>query len=363
MDQRQEHLVAAAEALRTWIHTQRGFWSETAYLELVGSPAPIAPISAPDLSLASIEDSASVETLDGSAMLPPSPFRAWPATVLGGLGSLLRTIAPFVSKVWREAAAIAVILSVAWFLAGQWATWSRGVQAGLAKSKSFITPRPSSGDAGVQPKPAEAPAKRSGTLDLRSTPDGAEVRIDGRSRGVTPLTLDDLAVGSHTLELQVANGTIRKSFVIAPDKTLQLNEAIFSGWLHVSSPIELKVAEKNEAIALDDSNQALLPPGPHEVRLTNRSLGFAEVHRVDIKPGATTSLVIAPSPSHLTLTSSLPADVTIDGEPAGPTPLTDHAIALGSRDITVRSTSGEVKHLTLSVTVKPLVIEVDFSKP
>jgi hypothetical protein len=45
------------------------------------------------------------------------------------------------------------------------------------------------------------PAVESGRLLVRSTPAGAGVMVDGQSRGVTPLTLRELAFGAHTISV------------------------------------------------------------------------------------------------------------------------------------------------------------------
>jgi hypothetical protein len=55
--------------------------------------------------------------------------------------------------------------------------------------------------------------------------------------------------------------------------------------------------------------------------------------------------------------------VLVDGEQVGETPLTNHPIALGTRDIVVRSIAGPERRYTRRVTVAPIQIEVDFSQP
>jgi hypothetical protein len=50
---------------------------------------------------------------------------------------------------------------------------------------------------------SRAPAATTGSLLIDSRPMGAEVTVDGRSIGVTPLTLDDLSPGSHRVVLQI----------------------------------------------------------------------------------------------------------------------------------------------------------------
>ena len=106
----------------------------------------------------------------------------------------------------------------------------------------------------------------------------------------------------------------------------------------------------------------LLAPGQHDLRFESRDLGYQETRTVEVEPGQTTSVSLAPPPSALNVTSSVPAVVLIDGAQVGETPLTGQPIALGTREIIVRSADGERRYTT-KVTVAPVVIEVDFSRP
>jgi hypothetical protein len=69
--------------------------------------------------------------------------------------------------------------------------------AAVSKEK-VSSPEPSAATVARQPA---APAVDSGRLLVRSTPAGAGVVIDGRSRGVTPLDLRKLAFGTHTIKV------------------------------------------------------------------------------------------------------------------------------------------------------------------
>ena len=131
----------------------------------------------------------------------------------------------------------------------------------------------------------------------------------------------------------------------------------------MSAPFEIQISEGRKSITLDDSNQVLLAPGPHDVRFENRALGLREVRHLDIRPGETTAVSLATPVSHLTVTASEPATVAIDGKQVGETPLTEFAVPVGTRDVTVTSASGEVRHQTMTVKVEPAHIDVDFSKP
>ena len=169
-------------------------------------------------------------------------------------------------------------------------------------------------------RPPSTPAARrrtTGSLEITTTPPGAQVIVDGKPRGVTPLTLADLAAGRHIVELKSSAGTVERTVTIAADQTAQLEESIFSGWLAVHSPFDVVISEGNRALTLDDRSQVMLPPGRHQVRVVNRALAYDVVHPVDLKPGETTHLTVNPAPSTLTLTVERDRGVWLDGEKAG----------------------------------------------
>jgi hypothetical protein len=191
---------------------------------------------------------------------------------------------------------------------------------------------------------------------------GVNVAIDGKPRGVTPLTVTDLAAGRHTVELMSSAGTVERTVTIAADQTAQLEESIFSGWLAVHSPFDVVISENNRALRLDDRNQVMLPPGRHQVRVVNRALAYDVVHPVDLKPGDTTHLTVNPPPSTVTLTASETVAVWLDGERVGDTPLTAVPAALGSHDLLVRRANGGERRLTITVTANPFALHIDFSR-
>jgi hypothetical protein len=65
----------------------------------------------------------------------------------------------------------------------------------------------------------------------------------------------------------------------------------------------------------------------------------------------------------LDVTATLPSDVFVDGVRAGATPLSDYPVAIGARDILVRSQDGSAeRRVTLTITVSPARLNVDFSE-
>jgi hypothetical protein len=205
-------------------------------------------------------------------------------------------------------------------------------------------------------------AKTVGRLQVNTEPAGAHVLVDNVSRGVTPLTLDDVPLGVHTVVLESGGGSIKRSVTIKSDEQASLTETIYPGWLKVFAPFEITISEGSKVLRLDDREQVMLPAGPHDIRFENRALGYQETRHVEVQPGITATLSLAVPQSKLTLTTSVPADVIIDGVSAGETPLTDHAIPLGTRDILLKSEAG-FRRLSIVVTAKPVVLNIDLTKP
>ena len=129
-----------------------------------------------------------------------------------------------------------------------------------------------------------------GRLTVKSEPEGARVLVDGRERGVTPLTLDDLTLGSHAVVLQSDQGSVRRTVAVTADDAALVSESIYAGWLKLFAPFELQITEGTRAFVMDEQNQVLLPPGAHQLRFENRALGYNETRAVQIEPGKTTSL-------------------------------------------------------------------------
>jgi len=201
-----------------------------------------------------------------------------------------------------------------------------------------------------------------GRLQVNSEPAGAHVLVDNVPRGVTPLTLDDVTLGTHTVVLQSGTGSVKRSVTVKGDEAATLSENIYAGWIKVLAPFDITIAEGSKLLRLDDRDQVMLSAGPHDIRFENRAFGFTATRHIEVQPGVTTPLSIAAPYTTLTLTTSAPAELLIDGVNVGKTPLVEYPVQIGTRDVQVKSAAGD-KRLSLVATVKPVVVEVDLSKP
>jgi hypothetical protein len=204
--------------------------------------------------------------------------------------------------------------------------------------------------------------KATGGLRLVSDPVGAHVLIDGADRGVTPLTVGDLPVGPHAVVLQGPGGVVQRSVTIEENQTAQISEGIFAGFVAVLSPFDVSVAADGHPLRLDDRNQAMLSPGTHEIRIASRALGYQDTQQVRVEPGKTTVYNVVPPQSAISVSATEPADVWIDGASVGQAPLVGLPVDLGLREVLVKSAAGETRRFTITVTVKPVDLAVDFAK-
>ena len=214
-------------------------------------------------------------------------------------------------------------------------------------------------------KPADArpPAggrKGTGGLVVKTTPAGARVLVDGKARGVTPLTLTDVSPGSHEVALESNAGTIHRTVTVAANETAEIDESIFSGWVAVYAPFEVVISENGRVLRADERNQFLLPPGIHQIRLTNKRLAYDSVQQVEVKPGETIALRLTPNPSTLTVTASEAAEVWLDGARVGETPLNAFPAALGTHDLVVKRTTGGERRFPITIGAQPFSLHVEF---
>ena len=128
----------------------------------------------------------------------------------------------------------------------------------------------------------------------------------------------------------------------------------------VVSPFEVTISAGGQPVPLDTRGRAMLIPGQHRLRFQNSQRGYDETRTVQVRPTESTTVTLFPETT-ISVTSSEPAEVLMDGTRVGDTPY-EGKISLGAHTVTVR-TAGAERQLTVGATSKPVQLEVDFSKP
>jgi hypothetical protein len=183
---------------------------------------------------------------------------------------------------------------------------------------------------------------------------GADVLVDGRRAGVTPL---ELKVGSGTRSIRVVSHEASRPNVTVPDVLLAVEEprapranvdaraadnlraavrAQRSGGVKVSSPFEIHVLEGERLLGSSAEGPVVTTAGRHEFDLVNSSLGYRSRRVVDIKPGQIVTLAVTPANGTVSINAVPWADVWIDGNSLGQTPLGNVSVSLGEHEIVFR---------------------------
>jgi hypothetical protein len=252
------------------------------------------------------------------------------------------------------------------------------------------------GGARVAFRPAVAPIARpaSGTLEIASNPAGVEAFIDGTLRGTTPMVIA-LDPGAHSIELRgvgqprtipitIASGMKVSQYVelsgAAPGVDLApvavrspepvrpaapvvevlptRAAAARTGGVSFTSPVGLQVFEGGARIG-DGRERLELTAGRHELELVNAELGVRIAVGVDVTSGRTSTLTPQLPSGNLSINAVPWAEVWVDGEKVGETPMGNLQVPVGSHDVLLRHPELGERHQAVVVTTKPARLSVD----
>jgi len=202
------------------------------------------------------------------------------------------------------------------------------------------------------------PSTQEGRLLIRSDPPGAAVVVDGRRRGATPLTVEDLAAGAHRVQLASGSVSIDQMVTIEAATTTSLVVPMPSapvataGWVNIGAPIDLQILENGHALGTSAEGPLRLSPGTHRLQLINESLGYHNQEIVAIRAGEMARLRPSLPDGTLHVNAQPWANVWVDGRRIGETPLANIKIALGQHEIRFHHPSfGEqVRQVVVSAT-------------
>ena len=220
---------------------------------------------------------------------------------------------------------------------------------------------PSTAPKKVAPPPPAAGSTTPGQLSITTQPDGIRILLDGKVVGTSPLTLEKVPPGRHVLTLQGAGGSIKRTIKVEPGQPLAVDVPVFSGFVEIGAPFIMEVAEGGKTIGTTD-NPIILGPGRHTLHLQNKDLGYSATQSVDIEPGETTRLPLDPR-GNANINAVPWAEVYIDGEKAGETPLANVKIRLGVREIVFKNPQFPERKVVQNIKGgEPTTITVDFTK-
>ena len=233
-------------------------------------------------------------------------------------------------------------------------------------------------------QPAAEPIRRGGSLRVPG-PAGARVWLDGAPRGTAPLSITDLAPGTHEVRVATNSGDASDRLVVeagsiatfvvstpasrsstprtvVPAKAPPVPESAPPGIIAVALPFEVQIYEDGR-FAGTNSAEVTLPPGPHRLELINKSLGYRAVETVQVESNRATKIPSAPPMGRVSVNALPWAEVFVDGRKIGETPLAQVPIAVGAHEIVFRHPQlGEQSRSVTVTAAEPARLSVDLRK-
>jgi hypothetical protein len=215
-----------------------------------------------------------------------------------------------------------------------------------------------------------------GRLAIASTPAGATILLDGQPKGVAPRELADVSAGEHELMLELTGMRVRQPVTVragttttvavpmtGPGATAVPPPPPTTGSLTVNVPFEMQVFEGERLVGVTGS-RLTLAPGPHDLQVVSETLAFKTALHAEIVAGKATRLPVTLPKGVIHLNAAPWAEVWIDGEKVGETPLGNLPITIGPHEIVFKHPEfGEQHHAATVTAAAPLRLSVDLTKP
>jgi hypothetical protein len=219
--------------------------------------------------------------------------------------------------------------------------------------------------------PKEGPKpSTTGQLHIRTEPAGARVTIDGSLRGTSPITVADLAPGEHSVSLDSDLGSVKQIVSVESGVTASLVVPLasppsgpVSGWISVSTPIEVQILENGQLLGTNRTDRIMVSAGRHDLEFANETLGFRVARTLQVPAGKVFSVSLEAPKGWIALNAIPWAEVWIDGERIGETPIGNQQLTIGSHDVVFRHPDFGEQHHTAIVTLKGATrLSVDLRK-
>ena len=205
-----------------------------------------------------------------------------------------------------------------------------------------------------------------GALLIQTEPSGQIVAVDGVDRGASPLTIEELTPGDHSVVVRSARGTLRRSVAVKAGQTVSLLVAPVApatpapGWLSVQSSSRLELRENGKLLGTTETEQIMLAAGNHDIELVNEAIGYRSRRQVEVLPNQTTTVPVELPFGAISINAQPWAEVWINGERVGETPIANISRRVGTYDVVFRHPEFGERRETINVTLRqPARLGVD----
>jgi hypothetical protein len=208
-----------------------------------------------------------------------------------------------------------------------------------------------------------------GQLQVRTDPPGAKVTLDGRLLGTSPVSADDLTPGSHTIVLENEFRVVTETVTVEAGATAslvvplgQLQSATAPGWVSLVAPVDMQLFENGRLLGTSRGERVVLSTGRHDIEIVNEPLQYRATRTIQVLPGKMSPIKLDWPKGTIALNAIPWADVWIDGEKIGETPIGSVSLPIGPHEIIFRNPElGERKYTTTITAGSPARLSADFT--
>ena len=199
-----------------------------------------------------------------------------------------------------------------------------------------------------------------GQLNVRSETAGAAVTVDGVRRGTAPMIVTDLTPGDHVVELDGNTGLVKQNVTI--ESGVQAALVVPMGRCRGRASIGMTARRDFPSRAADlvrpsassgrvSASESCCPWDAMMSSSSTRRSGF-RVRSVQIVAGRSSSVKVDMPNGTIALNAVPWADVWLDGERIGETPIGNYAVPIGVHDLVLRHPELGEQHHKLTVSLK-----------
>jgi hypothetical protein len=213
--------------------------------------------------------------------------------------------------------------------------------------------------------PATTPAAV-GRLEIVSDPPGARVTVDGFARGVTPVTLSSVVPGTHAVSIFGEDSTVRRTVTVSAGSTASVMASLTpagasAGWIAFKVPFEMQLSEGGKLVGTTRTDRLMLPAGRHDLVLSNPAFEFEATLSVQVAAAKTATPTVTIPMGVLSINATPWAEVLVDGQAVGVTPLANLSVPVGTHEVICRNPQLGERRQTVTVKARtPARVGISF---
>ena len=136
-----------------------------------------------------------------------------------------------------------------------------------------------------------------------------------------------------------------------------------SGWVSVTAPVEVEVREHGSVLGTSHSDRIMVSAGRHQLEIVSEALGYRATAVVQVPAGKVAPVRIEWPKGTASVNAEPWAEVWIDGEKTGETPIGNLSLPIGPHEIVFRHPELGEQRYAVSISLKaPARVSVDMRK-